>query len=103
MSFIFTETEGMVGAGAATAGLAATTAGLAGPAAAAAAVLPPGLDEISAVNAVRIGEHAGQVAAMLGMASTIKELYGTSVMMSGATYTLTDLMAQASIAAVAAV
>jgi hypothetical protein len=76
MSFIFTETEGMVGAGAATAGLAATTAGLAGPAAA---------------------------AAMLGMASTIKELYGTSVMMSGATYTLTDLMAQASIAAVAAV
>lgn len=103
MSFIFTETEGMMGAGTATAALAATTAGLAGPAASAAAVLPPGLDEISAVNAARIAEHAAQVASMLGLASSIKELYGASVVLSGATYDLTDLMAQASIAAVGAV
>ena len=98
--FIFMETEGLAAAGAAASGLAGTQGALAGPAAASGAVVPPGLDEISAMNAARIAAHAAQVAAMMAASAAIKENYAASIAASGITCTLQDLMSQAAIAAV---
>ena len=100
MGFISVLPEGMMAAAAATDGLAAEVAGLAGSAAAAGVVVPPGLEDISVANAAKIAEYGAQVASMLGMASTVKALYGTSIGMSSATYSLFDLMSAASIGAV---
>ena len=100
MGFIFAVPEGMLGAAAATAGLSAEAAGLTGPAAAAGAVVAPGLEEISFANAAKIAQYGAHVAAMLGMASTVKALYGASVGLSSATYSLADLMSAAGIGGV---
>ena len=102
MGFIFAVPEGIAAVAAGTGALAGETAGHAGQAAGAGAVVAPGLEEISAANAAKITAYTTHVASMLGVASTVKALYGVSTGLSGATLSLADLMSAANIGAVIA-
>ena len=100
MGFIYAVPEGMAGAAAATGALSAEAVGHAGQAVGAGAVVPPGLEEISAANAARIVEHAAHVASMLGLASGVQASNGASVGLSSGTYVAADAASAASVAAV---
>jgi hypothetical protein len=91
MSFVFAETAGMQGAAAATAALAGQTAGAGGHAASAGAVLPPGVEEVSAANVAKIEAYTAEVAALLGAAAGFQGLYGTSVSVAALLYDATDV------------
>lgn len=91
MSFVFAETAGMQGAAAATGALAGETAGAGGHAAAAGAVLPPGVEEISAANVAKIEAYTAEVAAMMAAAAGFQTLYGTSVSVAALAYEATDI------------
>ena len=100
MGFIYAVPEGLMGAAAATGGLAAEAVGHGGQAAAAGAVVPPGLEEISTANAARIAEHAAHVASMLGLASGVQTMYGASVGLSSGTYVVSDAASAANVAGI---
>lgn len=80
-------------AAAANSGLATETVGHTGQAAAAGAVVPPGLDpDISPVNVARITGYTAQVAAMLAHAGALQELYAVSNGTSAGMYDLTEAL-----------
>ena len=98
MGFIYTVPEGMSAAGASTDALAAQAAGHTAQAAAAGMVVPPGLDpDISPVNVAKISAYAGNIAAALGLCSTVQMMYGTSVGVSGVLYSLEDALSAAAV------
>lgn len=93
MSFIYAETAGMASAGATQAALAAQTAASGAQAMAAGVVAPPGLEEVSALNVVKISGYTAEAAALLGYAGIIQGLWGTSVTTAAAGYTAFDVAA----------
>lgn len=97
MGFIYHETEGVLAGAAAQAGLAGETAGHGGQAAGAGAVVPPGLEEVSAANVAKIQEYTANVAAMLGLGSAWQGMYGTTMAVSSAGYELTDDLSAAAL------
>lgn len=87
------ETEGVMAASAASAGLAAETLGHTGQAAAAGTVVPPGADpDVSPVNVARITAHTAHVASMLAASGALQELYAISNGVSAGMYDLTDAL-----------
>jgi hypothetical protein len=94
--FVFAETPGMYGAAALHEAMAAETgtAG-AGQAAASGAVMPPGLEEVSAANAARIAAFAAHAAGTLAAAAGLHGLYGASVASSGVMMDVGDATVQA--------
>ena len=90
----------MLAAAATTGGLAGETAGHAAQAAAVGAVFRRPRRHLGGQRRGKIIAYAEHVAAMLGVSSMVKGLYGTSVGMSSATYNLADLMGAASIGAI---
>ncbi|MBN3458416.1 PE domain-containing protein [Mycobacterium sp. DSM 3803] len=93
MSFIYAETAGMAAAGATQAALAAQTAASSAQAMGAGVVVPPGLEEVSALNVAKITGYTAEAASLLGLAGVIQTLYGTSVTTAAAGYTAFDLAA----------
>jgi hypothetical protein len=91
MSFIFAETQGMQSAAASTSNLAADTAntGAQGDAVGA-TVVPPGLDQVSAINAAQIKTFMSGVAAQLAAGAGLQDIYGASISGSATAYGLTD-------------
>jgi len=101
MSFITVLPEGVLGAVAATAGLAGETAGHAGQVLGAGAVVPPGgpTEEVGIANVGRIQSHVAQVSSMLALAGVIKGLYGVSGGTAAETYLVSDAANDAGIVA----
>lgn len=93
MSFIYAETAGMAAAGATQAGLAAQTGASGAQAIAAGAVVPPGLEEVSALNVTKITAYTAEAASLLGLAGIMQGLWGTSVTTAAAGYTAFDVAA----------
>ena len=58
--------------------------------AAAAAVVPPGLEEISATNAAKIAAYSAEVSAVLSGASAMQALYGVANSVAGTVTSLED-------------
>ena len=100
MGFITQETDGVLAASAATAGLAGEASGHGGAAAAAGAVVPPGLEEISAANAAKITAYAAQASSMIESSAAIHAAYGVATGTSAAVTTLTDALNAAGLAQV---
>jgi hypothetical protein len=92
MGFIMQETEGVLGAAAATGGLAGEVAGHGAQTAAAGAVVPPGIEEISAANAAKIAAYTAQAASMIETSAAIHAAYSASVGTSAAITSLTDAL-----------
>lgn len=92
MSFIMQETAGVMGASAATGALAGEMSGHGAQAGMAGAVVPPGLEEISAANAARVAAYAAEATAILEASSTVHGMYGASTGTSAAISTLTDAL-----------
>ena len=91
MTFIFAETPGMYGAALTHEALAIETGSAGGAeAAAAGAVVPPGLEEVSAANVAKIVAYTSEVAAMLAAAAGMQGMYGATVAAAGLGYDLTD-------------
>lgn len=100
MSFITRETDGVIGASTMTAGLAGEVSGHGAQAAAAGAVVPPGLEEISAANAAKIAAYAAEASAMIEASAAIHASYGVATGTSAALTTLSDALGAAGIAAI---
>jgi hypothetical protein len=100
MGFIMQETEGLLGAAAAKAGLAGEAAGHGAQAAAAGAVVPPGVEEISAANAARIAAYTAETGSMIETSAAAHAVYGASVGASAAITSLTDALNAAGLAQV---
>lgn len=98
MGFIEVVPEGMMVAAASTEALSAQVGGHTAQAAAVAAVVPPGMEEISAANVAKIAGYAANVAAVLGGASAVQAAYGAALGSSGAILDLGDALAQLSVA-----
>ena len=91
MTFVFAETPGMYGAAAAHEALAMETGTAGGAqATAAGAVVPPGLEEVSAANVAKIEAYTAEAAALLAAAAGLQGLYGASVTAAGVGYDLSD-------------
>jgi hypothetical protein len=90
VSFVFAETPGMQMAAAANAGLAGETSGAAGTTTGAGAVVPPGLEEVSAVNVAKIQAYVAEATALLSAAAAFQGLYSASVTTAAVAYTVTD-------------
>lgn len=95
MGFITRETDAVMGASAMTAGLAGEASGHGASAAAAGAVVPPGLEEISAANAAKVTAYAAEAAAMIESSAGIHASYGAATGTSAAITTLTDALSAA--------
>lgn len=91
---------GVASAAATTAGLAAQQAGHAGQAGAAGAVAPPGLEDISATNAAKIGAYCAEAAATLSSAAGMQALYGVANATAGVVTSVEDAVSGAVISAV---
>lgn len=103
MGFISAIPEGMMGAAASTAALSAESAGHTAQAAAAGAVVPMGADpDISPMNVIKVAAYAANVAGVLGAASAVEGLYGSSLGVSSGMYTLTDMLSALELANVVA-
>jgi hypothetical protein len=98
MSFIMQDTDGVLAGSAATAGLAGEASGHGAAAGAAGAVVPPGLEEISAANAARIATYAAEASSMIESSAGIHAAYGASMGSSAAITTLTDALNAAGLA-----
>jgi hypothetical protein len=92
MGFIMQETAGVLAASAATAGLAGEASGHGAQAGAAGAVVPPGLEEISAANAAKIGQYAAEASALIEMSAGIHAAYSAATGTSATITTLTDAL-----------
>src|SRR5690606_14715468 len=92
---IFLEPGGVAAAAAATAALSSEAAGHTGQAAASAAVVEPGLDDISIVNAAKIRAYCAEVTAILASASAQQALYGLANSSAGVMTTVSDAAAGA--------
>ncbi|MEB3031898.1 hypothetical protein [[Mycobacterium] nativiensis] len=92
MGFIMQETAGVMGASAATGALAGEMSGHGAQAGMAGAVVPPGLEEISAANAARVAAYAAEATAILEASSAVHGAYGASTGTSAAIGTLTDAL-----------
>lgn len=97
MGFIFMEPEAVVGASGTAAGLAAEVAGHGGQAAASSAVVPPGLEEISAANAAKIVAVATEAAAVLQVGAAFHAAHGVAMGGSAALTSLADAVNYAAI------
>ncbi|MCV7041935.1 MULTISPECIES: hypothetical protein [Mycolicibacterium] len=87
--FIDITPEGVLAASAASAALSAETLGHVGQAAAAGAVVPPGLDpDISPLNVAKITAYAAAVAGVLAASGGLQELYAVA---NGASATVANL------------
>ncbi len=98
MGFIMRETDAVTGASAMTAGLAGEASGHGASAAAAGAVVPPGIEEISAANAAKIAAYTAEVAAMVEASAANHAAYGVATGTSAAITTLTDALSAAGLA-----
>jgi hypothetical protein len=92
MGFIMQDTDGVMGASAMTAGLAGEASGHGAVAAAAGAVVPPGLEEISAANAAKIAAYTAEASAMIESSAAIHAAYSVAQGGSAAITTLTDAL-----------
>lgn len=97
MSFISLEPEAVTAASGMTAALAGEAAAHGGQTAASAAVVPPGVEEISAANAAKIAQYASQAAAVLQAGSAFQAEHGVAVGVSSGITDLTDALNYASI------
>lgn len=95
MGFITRETDAVMGASAMTAGLAGEASGHGAAAAAAGAVVPPGIEEISAANAAKIAAYTAEASAMIEASAGIHGMYGVATGTSAAITTLTDALSAA--------
>ena len=101
--FMTMEPIGVAAASAGTAALAGESFGHTGQAAAAGAVLPPGLDDdISPLAVTKIMAYATEVAGMLSTSGALQQLYAVANGTSAVTYSLTDAMNEVGLAAAAA-
>lgn len=95
--FIFMEPEAVVGASGSAAALASEVAGHGGQAAASSAVVPPGLEEISAANAAKIMQVATEASAVLEAGAAFHAEHGLAVGASAALTSLADAVNYAAI------
>ncbi|WP_083298365.1 PE domain-containing protein [Mycolicibacterium grossiae] len=86
--FIMIEPESVVGSSGTAAALAGEAAAHGGQAAASAAVVPPGIEEISAANAAKIVEIATQATAVIEAGAAYHAAHGLAM---GASAAITDL------------
>jgi hypothetical protein len=86
--FIMIEPEAVIGSSGTAAGLAGEAAAHGGQAAASAAVVPPGLEEISAANAAKIVELSTQASAVIEAGAAFHAEHGVAL---GASAAITDL------------
>jgi hypothetical protein len=100
MGFITQDTEGILGGAAATAGLAGEHAGHGAQITGAGAVVPPGLEEISAMNQARIVEYAAQAAAMVENSAAYHAEYGAANGLTAGVTSFTDALNAVGISAV---
>jgi hypothetical protein len=103
MVFIFNDTPGMQTVATSTTGLADETAtgGVQGQAAGA-AVMPPGMDPVSALNAAAVKAHTTAYGAHLATAAGHQHNYGGSISESAVAYPQTDSASATGVAAVEA-
>jgi hypothetical protein len=94
MSFIYTVPEGLLSAAASTAALSAEMGGHSAQAAAVAAVVPPGPEEISAANVAKIMAYAANITGVLAGASAVQAMYGASTGLSSTMMSLGDAMSE---------
>ncbi|WP_078345345.1 PE domain-containing protein [Mycobacteroides chelonae] len=91
MVLVHAEFEGMGAAATGVGALAGTRAGgAAGALPVLAAIVPPGLDEVSALNKALILRWAAQLAASMGMSEIFQELYAASITTAAITYGAAD-------------
>ncbi|MBS9535985.1 hypothetical protein KIH27_20590 [Mycobacterium sp. M1] len=96
--------EGVAGVAGVSGALAAETMGHTGQAAAAGAVVPPGLDpDISPVNSTKITAYTAQVAAMLAASGALQQMYAASNGTAAASYSFTEALNAIGVNAIAAV
>lgn len=81
---------GLAAAAAGTAALSGQAVGHTAQAAAAAAVVPPGVEEISAANTAKISAYGAEVAAVLGSAAGMQALYSLANAAAGTLTSLED-------------
>ncbi|QIV79931.1 PE domain-containing protein [Mycolicibacterium frederiksbergense] len=86
--FIMIEPAAVTGSSGAAAGLAGEAAAHGGQAAASAAVVPPGLEEISAANAAKIMTLATEASAVIQAGAAFHAEHGVAM---GASAVITDL------------
>ncbi|GAA2428867.1 PE domain-containing protein [Mycolicibacterium llatzerense] len=96
-SFISLEPEAVMAASGMAAGLSSEAAAHGGQTAASAAVVPPGIEEISAANAAKIAEFASQAAAVLEAGAAFHAEHGVAVGLSSAITDLTDALNYAAV------
>lgn len=95
--FIMIEPEAVTGASGAAAALSGEAAAHGGQAAASSAVVPPGLEEISAANAAKIVELATQASAVIEAGAAFHAVHGVAVGTSAAIVDLADALNYAAI------
>lgn len=97
---VFLAPVGVAAAAATTAGLAGEQAGHAGQAAAAGAVAPPGIEDISATNAAKIASYCAEASGVMGSAAGMQALYGAANAAAGVMTNVEDAASAAVINAV---
>jgi hypothetical protein len=95
--FIFMEPEAVVGASGSAAALASEVAAHGAQAAASSAVVPPGIEEISAANAAKIVQVATEATGVVEAGAAFHAEHGVAVGTSAALTSLADAVNYASI------
>ncbi|MHA7658470.1 PE domain-containing protein [Mycobacterium sp. ML2] len=95
--FITMEPEAIIGASGSAAALAGEFAAHGGQAAASSAVVPPGIEEISAANAAKIMQVATEASAVLQVGAAFHAEHGLAMGTSAALTSLADAVNYAAI------